>query len=170
MPRQHPFIIAIALAALTLTACGDDEPTNDFGVPSVSKLEAYRSNVGAQCIDAKEAQQQLRTPELGSSAALAVYLGKTVTIAEGLSRRLREIKPPPELATGMARAVKTEEELGQVLSSYERAARGGREFELTLSQLEPEVNRQIREVNRAFGQVEIPACQGEELDLGFAGR
>lgn len=155
--------IVIGLAVCALAGCGDDE--SEFDPDPVAPVDAYRATVGAQCLDAKQTQQALPVPEVGSETQLAAYLEDTAAIAADLSDRLERLDPPSELQRGMGEAIDEETQLGEIVAGYARAARGGREFELVLTQLETEANAQIRKLNRAFGELDIPGCQGEELDL-----
>lgn len=166
MRRTYP-LLAIIVAAVVISGCGGDD-ADELDTPRLSSAEIYRSNVEAQCVDAKERVKALSFPDIDDSAALAVYLKKVVDIEENLQQTLQRLKPPAEIATGYAEALAQEKRLGNIVAGYYRAARGGRGFDVVLGQLEREANPQIRRVNRAFGAIEMRGCEGDELELGFA--
>lgn len=162
-------LLAVALLAVALVAgCGEDD--SDFDPPPSNQADVFRSNLAAQCQQAKEEQKALKSPIGGDSQDLATYLRKIIELESDLREDLESFEPPADLAAGVRAALAEEAKLSEIVAGYERAARGGRDVELILGQLETELNPQIRRANRAFGAIEIPGCQGDELDLGFADR
>lgn len=161
-------LCAALLAIVVLPGCGDDDDGDfDYG-PKLSQTEVYKSNVEAQCIDAKERVQALKYPELDSSKQLTEYLRRVMGIQENLHATLLKLKPPASIASQYDKAVSEQNKLGAIVGGYYRASRGGRPFDVVLGQLERELNPQIRIANRAFGKLDIVGCQGQELDLGFS--
>lgn len=164
--RRAALLTVALLSPVLVAGCGEDD--SDFDPPRASKIEVFRSNLSAQCQDAKQEQKDLQPPVGGDSQKLAAYLRKVIALEEDLRQRLQSFDAPAQLAAGLRKALMEGERVGDTLSAYERAARGGRDFDTVLAQLETELNPQIRRANRAFGAINIPGCQVDELDLGFS--
>lgn len=164
MRRMRPLLPLVLCAALA-TGCGEDDGS---GTGDVSTDDVYKANVEAQCIDASTLREGIPLPELGSSPELAAYLRQNIEIAEEYNDAIGRIEPPPSQAETHEQAQAAGRELTDVISSYERAARGGRDFDAVMSGLEPEVNSVLERTNAQFESNGLVGCQQELLDFGYS--
>ena len=130
-------------------------------------MQAYREEVGRECLDARLDREIAPNPGGSDAEDLAAYLEGSLAVARRSESRLERIVPPPAVAAQHRRGRRVGREAISLVARAARDARAGEAPEKVLRRLEPALNRRIVAGNEIADALGTPQCFQEPLNLGF---
>ncbi len=172
--------VALAAAALGLTACGEGEDDENAVAPTTPaattetntperealSLDAYRDELREQCETAEEQAERIPEPADPSPAALGAYFERAADFSRRYQEEFEALVPPEELADDHDAAVRLGEANLELLDEVSESLSDGGDPQRVLGELLPRLNAAIEESNAYAEQIDVEECVQDPIPLG----
>jgi hypothetical protein len=150
---RRPALAAVLIAAAALPACG--------GGDERLTAEEYRRQARDICQRADRATDRIEEPTRATSASIADYLRRLLSVNRGTADRLAKMEPPEDLEAGHDRAVRINREGVALVQRVIRQLERGGDSSRVLSEAQGELRRLGRESDASARALGVPECAGD---------